>query len=402
MTHRNIASVSWGDHLAFGEGDGRLDTPDAIARRMARWRDDLDAGIVHWRALDWGVARYSLSDQGNTRTEAGASPVPGLDEKVLVPRLAHDLGMEAYLYVTVFDEGWPLAPPEERAVSHHNPQHGRDTSFLTEFAMEHPEYMMVDRSGLVRQWGVPCLAYEAVRAEFHRRFTSLAAATDFDGVFVCLRSQSRPADFADQFGFNEPVRRDYQRIHGRSIDEEPFDAVAWREQLGGYLTQLLAELRGDLSALGKKLGVGAARGDVLGPPLGNATLEWRDWIRRGLVDHLVIGQNSSRCPSMWLDLWPMHRGGGYVQNYLSGENLPPPDEHIQRDYAPVAAHGRTALYVARQWSERNRTEEDNVLKCKGVSGLVFSTFRHDNPGPVARGNWWGLPHKNIQSPGFIR
>lgn len=30
-THRNVVSVSWGDHLDFGEGDGRLDTPEKLA-----------------------------------------------------------------------------------------------------------------------------------------------------------------------------------------------------------------------------------------------------------------------------------------------------------------------------------------------------------------------------------
>ncbi|HEU5257636.1 MAG TPA: hypothetical protein VFU28_16695 [Vicinamibacterales bacterium] len=30
----------------------------------------------------------------------------------------------------------------------------------------------------------------------------------------------------------------------------------------------------------RRLGVGVARGDVLGPPLGNTTLHWRDWTSR--------------------------------------------------------------------------------------------------------------------------
>lgn len=43
----HIASVSWGDHLAFGEGDGRLETPDAVARRLERWRDELGTAHLH-------------------------------------------------------------------------------------------------------------------------------------------------------------------------------------------------------------------------------------------------------------------------------------------------------------------------------------------------------------------
>ena len=47
---KNIVSVCWGDHLIFGEGDGRLADRDTLARRMRAWRDELDAGIIHWRA----------------------------------------------------------------------------------------------------------------------------------------------------------------------------------------------------------------------------------------------------------------------------------------------------------------------------------------------------------------
>jgi len=45
---RNIVSVSWGDHLLFGEGDGRLTTPKALKRRMKRWCKELGACSIHW------------------------------------------------------------------------------------------------------------------------------------------------------------------------------------------------------------------------------------------------------------------------------------------------------------------------------------------------------------------
>jgi len=52
----NVVSVSWGDHLSFGEGDGRLDTPDKVARRLRAWRDELGARAVHWRMLRTRIA----------------------------------------------------------------------------------------------------------------------------------------------------------------------------------------------------------------------------------------------------------------------------------------------------------------------------------------------------------
>ena len=40
MKTPNVVSVSWGDHLTFGEGDGRLATLVALQRRMECWRDE--------------------------------------------------------------------------------------------------------------------------------------------------------------------------------------------------------------------------------------------------------------------------------------------------------------------------------------------------------------------------
>ena len=45
----NIVSVSWGDHLIFGEGDGRLNSTAAIRRRMQKWQSELGADTIHWR-----------------------------------------------------------------------------------------------------------------------------------------------------------------------------------------------------------------------------------------------------------------------------------------------------------------------------------------------------------------
>ncbi len=59
-------------------------------------------------------------------------------------------------------------------------------------------------------------------------------------------------------------------------------------------------------------------------------------------DHLSFGEGDQ--------LWPMRRGTGYVQDDLSGRNLP-------------------------------------SMAARGIAGLVFSTFRYDNPDAVARGDW---------------
>jgi len=116
-------------------------------------------------------------------------------------------------------------------------------------------------------------------------------------------------------------------------------------------------------------------------------LAWRDWVRLNLVDRLVIDQNSSQCPSMWHQLWPMHRGTGYVQNYLDGSGLPPLGEHVTTTYAPLVAVSNVELFVARQWCERSPDVEACLSETPGVKGLVFGSFRHDNPEAVKRNDW---------------
>ena len=387
MQNDNVISVSWGDHLTFGEGDGVLGTPMAVARRMARWRDELSAGALHWRYLRAHLEGEFYAAKGYRHpTQKGAENIDWDDLKV-VPALAHEAGLKAYLYVSLFDEGWPLPPEEVREVSYHNEMHRRHVSWQSNFSREHPEYAVVDREGLKRQWGVLCLAYPDVRKHFRKHFTKLLSGRNFDGLFVCLRSQSRPADFADQFGFNEPVRQEYLERYGVNINREGFDLKMWRELLGEYLTLFLRELRGDLKGSGVRLSVGVPRGDVLGPPLSNATLQWRQWVADGIVDELVINQNSSQCPSMWHQLWPMHRGAGYIQNHLTGHSLPPLTEHIASSYGPALDGKAADLMVARQWSERSVSQEAELLGLEKVKGMVFSSFRFDNPAALARGNW---------------
>lgn len=383
----NIVSVSWGDHLIFGEGDGRLETVPALRRRMQIWKTDLGAGIIHWRCTRNRIRGKYFQARGHRHSYRTRTRAVRWDDLHEASRLAHDLGMKIFLYVTLFDEGWPLLPKKTRAVSYHNKMHCQHVTWQSDFSRRHPQYTVIDRTRSRRQWGVLCLAYPEVRRHFIRRYHRLLAAGPFDGLFVCLRSQSRPADFADQFGFNQPVRNDFLQRYGKDIWKEDFEIADWRDLLGEYLTVFLADLKNSLQDSRTLLAVGVPRGNVLGPPLGNITLQWKTWVEQEMLDHLVIDQNSSNCPSMWHDLWPMHRGYGYRQNYLDGFNMQPLPQDLTSVYQAVCRGSHTGLYLARQWQPRSPGKEKSLLEHPAVAGLVFSSFRHDNPGPVRRNDW---------------
>jgi hypothetical protein len=384
---RNIVSVSWSDHLIFGEGDGRLNTVAALDNRMQKWRKELEANIIHWRCTrDRIKGRYYQGRGHQHFFKAGKSEVEWNDFKV-VPKMAAKVGMQAYLYVTLFDEGWPLLPKKVREVSYHNKMHCQHVSWQSAFSKKNPQYAVIDRTLRNHQCGVLCLGYPEVRKHMIRRYIRLLKAGNFDGLFVCLRSQSKPADFADQYGFNDPIHQDYLKQYGSDIRSEEFDLQLWRDLQGEYLTCFLKELRKSLNNIHMKLSVGVPRGSVLGPPMGNTTMQWPKWVQEGIIDQLVIDQNSSRCPSMWHDLWPMHRGHGYLQNYLNDRGMKSLKEDILKRYAPVFEGKNATLYVARQWQERSQSKEKELFQLPGVEGLVFGSFRHDNPGPISKNRW---------------
>ncbi len=387
LKNHNIASVSLGDHLIFGEGDGRLDTVPALRRRMRRWKTDLGAQIIHWRCTRDKINGKFFQGKGYQHFYKSRTHAIQWDDIKEVPKYVHDLGMKIFLYVAVFDEGWPLLPKKVRDVSFHNKMHCQHVTWQSDFSRKNPQYTLVDRTLKQHQWGVLCLAYPEVRRHFINRFQRLLAAGDFDGLFVCLRSQSRPADFADQFGFNQPIRDEFLKRYGREIWIEDFDIARWRDLLGEYLTVFLMELKESLKNSHRLLAIGVPRGDVLGPPFGNTSLQWKTWVEKGIVDQLIIDQSSSQCPSMWHDLWPMHRGYGYLQNYPDGFNLNTLAEDLTSVYQPVFGKQSTKLYLARQWKKRSPEIEQSLLEHPAVDGLVFSSFRHDNPAPIRRNDW---------------
>jgi hypothetical protein len=295
--------------------------------------------------------------------------------------------MRAELYVSVLDEGKPLASKRERSRSFHNAMHGQHVTWQSTFSRANPEYTVVDRTGEHRQWGVLSFAYPEVRHHFRDRIASYLDGYEWDGVFLCLRTQARPAAFADQFGFNPPIAEAMQERAGVDILHEDFDLESWRALQGEFFTAFLRELRGDLRARGVGLSVGVPRGDIIGPPVGNWPIAWRMWAREELIDSLVVDQNSSQCPSMWHQLWPMHRGYGYLQNYTNDLHIAPLSSLLDEVYQPIVAETGMACYVARQWQPRC-DETEPALRCHpAVSGLAFSTFRHDNPGAIARGDF---------------
>ncbi len=214
----NCVSVSWADHLTFGAGDGRLATAEALERRVDAWQSELDADALHWRALRTRIASSCQAAPGRQHPTERVAREVDWDDLAIVPQIVHASGMRAWLYVSIFDEGWRLPAEAERQHSNHNAMHGQHVAWQSDFTRDHPEYLVQDVNG-DPQGGVPCLAYAAVRDHYVARFRGLVEAACWDGLFLCLRSQSRPPEFADQFGYNEPIAAQFEARAGRDLRE---------------------------------------------------------------------------------------------------------------------------------------------------------------------------------------
>ncbi|MBA7566316.1 hypothetical protein ES708_08007 [subsurface metagenome] len=165
----NIVNVSWGDHRSHGENaDSRLLTLDAIERRMSVWKERLNADKIYWRGVRKAKNKYFNSFHNMIRKKKKAIPIDW--EENDLPSIAHKLGMKIYLYVHLFDEGWPLPPLKERKVSYHTADTTQYNTRMSRFSYEHPEYARIDRSGTKRQWGVLSLSYPEVRKYFREYF----------------------------------------------------------------------------------------------------------------------------------------------------------------------------------------------------------------------------------------
>jgi hypothetical protein len=54
---------------------------------------------------------------------------------------------------------------------------------------------------------------------------------------------------------------------------------------------------------------------------------------------------------------------------------------------PSWTESLTRLFLARQWHARCDDTERSLSSIAGVSGLAFSSFRHDNAAAIERGDW---------------
>lgn len=332
----NALNVSWGDQIIVGEGIGKLDTPEKIARCIDIWQEAGEVGKLYWR-----VSAYVLRDYMQPRRESfpryfeETERIFGeMDPLAETIKAAQGRDVEVFGYLTLFDEG---SPPSVL--------YGGSTPFAwqSRFTIEHPEYLVCDRAGDKRQYGVMEYACPEVRKYKLDQILWFVDKYDLDGMYICTRTHSQPAEHADQFGFSEPVAQAYRERYGVDIRQAEFDLEKWRRLRGEFLTGFLRELRGEMSKRGKQIALAVPRGDYIGPPYGNLHLDWRTWAREKLMDDLVPGviSGSWHYPKERTD-----RELGYLCSQEAGFGMEALGDDPLRAYSEACRESGVRLYPA--------------------------------------------------------
>ena len=219
--------------------------------------------------------------------------------------------------------------------------------------------------------GVLCYAYEEVREYRLQMLRDMLTETSGDGLHLCTRSYVLPAEFGDQYGFNPPIVEKYRQRFGVNITEGDFDLESWRRLRGEYLTELLAQAKQLLQKGRQRLSLAIPRGQYLGPPYGNLYLDWKHWVRKGLVDELVVNVISGRQLTEGLS------GHGYPCNPEEDIGTNPLSQDLGEIYGPVCREAGCPLFLGAgvdlNRHEPNASELRQLARLPGFDGFVFTT-----------------------------
>jgi len=342
-------AVSYGDRLQENwDEDLGLNTPDKVDRMFRQWAEN-GVNRIQWRVGPhggwsrtnhiygdsihyfqlWVDAATNFGDWWNYEEECGLRwPI----------ECAHKYGMEIYARTDPFNLGAPPgareesgAPPFKLKLPNGATYLLKDFAYYSRFCADHPEYEALDRTGKHRHYGILELAYpEARNYLLDNHIEPYLKHYDIDGFCMDTRTECISPLHADRFGFNEPIVEEYQRRYGVNIRESDFDLEAWRSLRGEYFTLFVREISELAKKYKKKFTLLTERGDHLGFPISNMAIDWRTWVKEGLIDDLGIDIRG------WC--W-----GRQPYGFITSPN--PVEKDVKEVYGPFMKEYNTGLFV---------------------------------------------------------
>ena len=206
---------------------------------------------------------------------------------------AHKRGMKIWLTYGLFDNG-------SQADAGYS---GFPYAAEDKLRVEHPEWAPVNKWGTWRQGGPLEFAYPEARRAMAEYLTKYVVEGGYDGLSFLTYAENFSQRYEDEFGYNEPVVKEFERRYGVNILREPFDKERWARLRGEYVETFLRELRSRLSKHGKKLAIVVDGRDPTRPTLWNVnggvrtagSLQWspQQWLTTETVDEMCLHTNAT-------------------------------------------------------------------------------------------------------------
>jgi len=203
---------------------------------------------------------------------------------------AHDRGMTVWGVAALFDHGGTAEIDSSRGIG--------PSQMESYIRLQHPEWVPVDRYGIRRMSGPICFAYPEARKALISLHIKLATSAGYDGLMFHTYVEQCDARFDDEFGYNEPIVAEFKKRYGIDIRTQNFDPNDLAQLQGEYLTQYFRELKAAFKALSIKVGLFLNPKEperlqrwLADPSVGDSGrihVDWRRYIREGIVDELLV------------------------------------------------------------------------------------------------------------------
>ena len=218
----------------------------------------------------------------------------------LAVEAAHKRGMEIWGVGNLFDWGAQGDVPPFKYYPY-----GAEAGLR----IDHPEWVPVDRSGLLKQGGPIELAYPEARKALVDLHAKIMRRDGYDGMTFLTYAENHSMRFQDEFGFSEPIVQEFQRRHGIDLRHQEWTRFAsredWRKLRGEYVTEFLRELNEALPKKQRNVGFFLQPWNPRQPQpwnvpevigtAGSMYFDLETWVREGLVnDFLVYGYADRR------------------------------------------------------------------------------------------------------------
>ncbi|MBN2456623.1 MAG: HEAT repeat domain-containing protein [Sedimentisphaerales bacterium] len=296
--------ISTGDNHWLGDSLA-VDSNSSLEAAFDMFKNTLGIRRLYWRGLQeaaWVNTAHVREENFRYATFHKWSRylIKDIDLEKMVVKKGEKYGIEVWGVATLGDWGSPADTPGFN-----------DFPFNSEskLRLEHPEWVPVDKYGYRRQGGTIELAYPQARKALVELHTHLAHEAGYKGVMFLTYVENFSMRFQDEFGYSEPIVKNFKKRYGIDIRKEDFTRGAskydWYALRGEYVTKYLRELRDSLGQYGIKLGMfisphrahypqsWATSPDIYST-VGRIYLDLETWVQEGIVDQLVVFGNCAR------------------------------------------------------------------------------------------------------------